>query len=112
MEFKRSAIWEALKIKITKTALAMANLRDGGVIIVGVEEDDSTWKLTGVAASDLATYDEDAVNDHINKFSTPTMRVELVRIAHNSMEFLAINVPEFERSPVICGRDGQDMRRG
>jgi predicted HTH transcriptional regulator len=39
VEFKGPGDWSSLKYKIVKTALAMANMRGGGVILVGVEED-------------------------------------------------------------------------
>lgn len=33
VEFKESAPWKDLEVKIIRTALAMANLRDGGVLV-------------------------------------------------------------------------------
>lgn len=37
-EFKLSGAFEALKFWIPKTSTAMANLRDGGLIIIGVAQ--------------------------------------------------------------------------
>ncbi len=38
LEYKESQPWGELKNKIAKTALGMANVRDGGTIVVGVSE--------------------------------------------------------------------------
>jgi predicted HTH transcriptional regulator len=56
IDFKESAPWEALQFKIIRTALAMANLRDGGVVVVGVGERGSN----GISreASDDCFYDD------------------------------------------------------
>ncbi len=41
LEYKRSMIWtgnDTTKVKIAKAMMAMANLRNGGVIVVGMQE--------------------------------------------------------------------------
>jgi len=38
VDLKESASWKDLQYKIVRTALAMANLRDGGIIIIGASE--------------------------------------------------------------------------
>ena len=40
LEYKQSISWQepAIKAKIAKSAMAMANLPDGGAIVVGVEK--------------------------------------------------------------------------
>ena len=49
VDFKQSAPWDDLKGRVAKTALAMGNLRDGGLVIVGMSEADAIWKPTGVS---------------------------------------------------------------
>ena len=46
VDFKESAPWNDLKWQIIRTALAMGNLRDGGIIVVGASERDDTCDLT------------------------------------------------------------------
>jgi predicted HTH transcriptional regulator len=111
IDFKESAPWLNLQVHIARTSMAMTNLRDGGIIIIGVGERGESWSLDGISTADIATYDEDNVNDFINKYASPTIRVELVRVTHNGRVFLAIRVPEFEWSPVICKRNGQDSSK-
>lgn len=106
VEFKESASWEELKVKIAATALGMGNLRDGGVIVVGVSERSGTWKLDGIGDDDLATFDEDELNDYVNRYASPSLRIELLLVPHQSQVFLAMRVPEFGRSPIVCKRNG------
>jgi len=86
----------------------MSNRRDGGIIVIGVAERDGEWILEGTGEAHLKTYVEDDINDFINKYASPPIRVELVRVVHRETCFLALRVPEFPVSPVICRRNGPD----
>ena len=48
IEFKASIPWESLKYQLVRTTLAIGNLRDGGIIIIGVSERGDAWELTGI----------------------------------------------------------------
>jgi predicted HTH transcriptional regulator len=114
IEFKRSAPWDEIKWKIVHTSLGMANLRDGGIIIVGVSEDLETWTLTGINGDDLATYDNDDVVTTINVYASPFIDVDVVTVDYEERTFLAINVREFRETPVVCkkSRDDTALQRG
>ena len=43
VDFKKASSWDDLKQGIPKDILAMSNLRDGGIIIIGVEENNNLW---------------------------------------------------------------------
>jgi len=105
IEFKSARPWSELHYKIVRTCLAMANLRDGGVIVIGVDESGSSWTLQGIDDACLATYDGDSINDFINKYASPTIRVDLVAVPYEGRRFLAIYVPEFDLTPVVCRAD-------
>ena len=49
VDFKESAPWDALRYKIIRTAMAMANLRDGRLLVIGVGERGPEWDLTGIS---------------------------------------------------------------
>ncbi len=107
VHFKESAPWEALQFKIIRTALAMANLRDGGVLVVGVGERGEQWDLTGISEEHLVTYDVDDVVDAIHRFASPAIGVTLVIVPHGKdRRFLAMRILEFADSPIVCRRDG------
>lgn len=109
IEFKSESTWSDLRYSITRTCLGMANLRDGGVIIVGVEEANGSWVPGGIGDNCLASYDEDAINDFVNKYASPPLRVELVTVRHEALRFLAIRVPEFDTTPIVCKADAGDQ---
>ena len=111
IEFKRSATWNNLRDHIARTAMAMSNLRDGGTIIIGIDESQASPVCEGIQPQDLATYDDVTVNDWINTFASPTLRISLVRVPYEGREFLALNVPEFESTPTVCRRQREPTFR-
>ena len=53
LDFKASASWDDLRLALIRTAMAMANLRDGGIIVVGASESgDATWRKPPRSSSD------------------------------------------------------------
>lgn len=105
VDFKESQPWDVLKWRITKTSLAMANLRDGGMIIVGVSERGDKWDLSGILSAHLATYDADNIFDHVAKYASPEISIDLVTHKYRGgEEFLVIQVDEFRETPVVCKR--------
>jgi len=112
VEFKESAPWESLQYKLVKTAIAMANLRDGGIIIVGVSQRGDEWDVTGITDLHLATYDTDSVVETVNRYASPSVAVSVVRVAYEEKQFLALSIREFDSIPVICRKDGPNLREG
>ena len=109
IDFKESAPWDNLKNRIVKTALAMGNLRDGGVIIVGASERGSSWDLTGISPEHLETYDVDTIIDTINKYCSPYVELDIVLVKYqNKQDFLAIQIREFIDTPLLCKKEGPD----
>ena len=106
MDFKESQAWATLKWKIIKTCLAMANLRDGGIIVVGVSERDQTWQLDGISKEHLESFDTDDVVDQVNSYASPHIRLDLVIVAYKGQSFLAIQVHDFESLPIVCKKNG------
>lgn len=112
VDFKESAPWEELKWQIIRTSLAMGNLRDGGIIVIGASERNDTWDLTGISKEHLLTYEVDEVIDVINKYSSPSIKIDLVTVKYrNGNVFLSIQVHEFTDSPFVCKRNGPDSIR-
>jgi len=106
IDFKESAPWESLKWKIICTALAMGNLRDGGIIVIGASERGQTWELTGIRPDHLETYIVDIIIDVINKYASPNLDLDIVRVPRNGIEFLGIQIREFSDTPIVCKNKG------
>lgn len=108
IEFKESASWETLRMKITRTVLGMGNLRDGGIIVIGVSERENLWKRTGISAKHLETYDVDVVIDQINAYVSPYADLDVVLVNYEGLRYLAIYVHEFRDTPLVCKKNGPD----
>lgn len=104
MEFKGSAPWPTLQRHIVRTVIAMTNLRGGGTIVIGMSEGTDSWQPTGVTQQDLATFDPDVVVEHVNRFASQPVTLDMVIVDHEARDFLAIHSREFDRSPTICRR--------
>lgn len=108
VDFKEAGDWVGLKWKIIRTSMAMANLRDGGVIVVGVSERNHTWSLTGVDATQLATFEPDVIVDQVNKYASPAVALDIVQLEHEGLVYVAIQPRQFSESPIVCKRNGPD----
>jgi hypothetical protein len=109
LDFKESQPWGNLQWRLLKTIMAMANLRDGGLIVVGVSERGDIWELTGISPNDRSTYDYDIIIDQVSKYASPEISLDIVVHRHDdSKEYVAINVHQFTEMPVVCKKNGPD----
>ncbi|RNC82339.1 MAG: ATP-binding protein [Phycisphaera sp.] len=109
IEFKRSEPWESLRYSVTRSALAMANLSGGGIVLIGVNQQDDAWMLDGMSESHLATYQPDIVLDQINAFASPNVKLILARHEiEASKEILVLEIQPFFDIPVVCKKNGPD----
>lgn len=109
LDFKQAMAWDAKTF--VKDILAMANVIDGGRIVIGVE--DNTWVRQGLSPEQLATYKIDTMRDQLFAFADPyvTFRMEVATDAAG-LSFVIIEVQPFDEQPVICRRDGHDVTAG
>jgi hypothetical protein len=107
IDFKESAPWDSLKWRLITTSLGMANLRDGGIIVIGASERGQTWELTGINDEHLATYDPDVIIDVVNKYSSPNVEIDIVLTKYkNDRDFLTMQINEFKDAPIVCKKNG------
>jgi len=112
LEYKESGPWDNLKEKIAKTAIGMANIRDGGTIILGVSQRGGRFEAQGLSEEHVASYDGDRLQDYIHEFADPYVRSEFHTFDVDNKQFLAIVIHEFDEVPVICRRDSAGTVRG
>ncbi len=110
LEFKESQAWETIRNKITRCVLAMTNTREGGYLIVGIED---AGNLAGMQAAHLGTFHEEEVRDYVSNFADPRADFDMHQVNYDGRDFLVFVVREFAPVPVICKRDsGTDLRKG
>ena len=109
IEFKASMPWS--KNQLVKDILAMANVQDGGKIVIGVE--DGTFNRQGVSEEIAGTYIIDDMRDQVAPYADP----KVIFKTHfpkdmGGLQYVVIDVAPFEDQPVICKRDGPDVHAG
>lgn len=95
-----------LQAKVIRAMLSMANRRDGGLVIIGVAEDDAgALLLSGLTDKDLATWNYDDLADAVASYADPSVGFDIEIKNYEGKNYLVIIVNEFEDVPVICKRD-------
>ncbi len=103
VEYKESQEFGTIKWMLPKVVMAMANLRDGGYIIIGIGERNGTAELTGIDPTHEQTYNQDDVIALVNRYARPPVALTLRVVQYESRRFIGVLVQPFERIPVICG---------
>ncbi|MDW7681353.1 MAG: ATP-binding protein, partial [bacterium] len=115
LEYKGPIKWidAQVKARITKTILAMSNLKDGGAIVVGVEQQGERFIPVGLDNKTLATFKQDEISAYVNEYADPFVEIKVSHIEYLKMKFVVIQINEFLELPVICKKDGIDnLRKG
>ncbi|MGO9471162.1 MAG: helix-turn-helix domain-containing protein [Isosphaeraceae bacterium] len=104
--------------KVVRAVLGMANRRDGGLVILGVEE---SPKLDPVGlsveqAESWLNYDD--LSASVNEYASPSVRFEPELKNFWGRRFVFIRVHEFDEIPILCAKDYNEagkaplLRRG
>jgi hypothetical protein len=99
--------------KVARAALGMGNLRDGGHVIIGIDDRDPKEMLPGLEAGDLASWlAYDDVARKLAAYAEPPLRFDVARIELPSGANVAvIQVFEFSDIPYLCARDYPEVLR-
>jgi hypothetical protein len=107
LDYKGPFSWNEVsadeKCDIAKDVLAFANARDGGVILIGV--DDKTGVLVGLTEEQSASFDQTKFNDFIHKYADPHHTANVHRKTVDDKRVVVIDIPEFVDVPILCARD-------
>jgi len=88
---------------LTKDILALANSRDGGVIVIGKDEPDhGKFVLTGLTEPQALSFDTTKVATWVNNHCSPPVSLVCHRQEHQGRLFVVLAVTEFHDVPVIC----------
>ena len=106
VEFKgpgRSSIRQFMAV-VVRAVLGMANRRDGGRVIIGVEEVDNELNPVGLNEADLATWNYDDVADRLAVYADPSVSFEREVKEYNGNQYVILYIEEFADIPVLCKR--------
>ena len=109
LEFKAASPWDVTKL--AKDIIALANVQDGGLIIIGVE--DGTFVRQGVPPEQSSTFRLEVMKDQMAAYADPHINfsVEFPQDRDGRL-YVVIRVLPFEEIPVICKRDSQETQAG
>ncbi len=104
LEYKRSMVWTngLTKVKIAKAMMAMSNLNDGGVIVVGMRENGGMWVPETMTPEQVASFTHDHVADYVNAHATPSIQFSIDTFTLDGNQFIIIRVQGFDSFPIIC----------
>jgi predicted HTH transcriptional regulator len=108
VELKRRMSWldPVTKGKVLKAVLALSNLRDGGVLLFGLDRSGGDdYQLNGLTVEDAAQYTTDDVAAFVNAYADPNINLTVEKRVLDGHNIVAIVVREFAETPVVCVRD-------
>lgn len=114
IEYKQSIDYEEsdVKDKLFRACMAMANIEDGGVIVIGVEQREGTFLTTGMTDDDFNSFEQDEFSQKLNEYADPNIDVKLSKIEHDGKKYIIIEVKEFDDMPIICRKASNKLKRG
>lgn len=111
-EYKASFPWTKVmpqslfRAKLTRTILGMSNLRDGGHIVIGVNEVTERGvkrcQPVGAEVAHVNTFDPDEMADFVQKYADPYARFGVDIVELDGRQFVVVSVAGFDKYPVIC----------
>ena len=116
LEYKETLNWEdsSTKGKIAKSAMAMANIPDGGAIVIAVEENSEVFDPVGMKPEDYESFGQDDTQDWVNGYADPFVQLTVQREeAADGKKFVVIQIQQFKALPVVCTKSGvEGLRSG
>lgn len=100
-----------LVAQVIKAILGMSNRRDGGTVIIGVEDSGGVLTPVGLMSSDLDGWTPDALSDQVSNYADPSASFTLEKREYEGNAYVIIEVEEFSDVPVLCKRDYGDVLR-
>lgn len=114
VEIKRSISWDDRdhRAKIVKTILGLSNIRDGGYLVIGVEQRGDEFVFQGIEEDHLSSYNYDNVATECSLYADPFVEFTMEDVSDESgKKYLVFKVNEFSEIPVICKKNGRENLR-
>jgi len=102
---------KVLVARVARAAMAMGNLRDGGLVVVGIDDGQIAAMQPGLNAAQLADWtDFDKVSAALGKYSDPPVTFEIHAFSLSSVvDIVVLAVEEFEHDVHVCKRSFQGV---
>lgn len=97
--------------QVVRAVLGMSNRRDGGRVVIGVEDLGDALRPIGLDDDQIATWNYDDVADRIATYADPSVSFDIEVREYNGRSYVVIYVEEFADVPVLCKRAYDDVLR-
>jgi predicted HTH transcriptional regulator len=115
LDYKAGFEWSKpnrdLKYELVRDLMALANTKDGGRIVFGVQ--DSDLEFVGVSVEIFQSIDPTDVLGMLHDNAAPKVHCAVYKREIDSKRIVVFDVAEFEDTPIICtnGISSQDGKR-
>jgi hypothetical protein len=96
------------KAEILKCIIAFANTRDGGYMLVGVDQVTGKFVPSGIAPHQAASFDPTKIGDFAKNHCSVLPQVGVHVVSVDGTDLLLVRVEEFTDEPIVCTRDLHD----
>ena len=104
-EFKSSFNFNVntwMKDVLIRSILAMSNTRNGGYIVIGIQENkDKSFNFTGVEKEHLISFRGDILKAKVESFSSSPVDYEIGVGSLKGKKFIVISIVEFSLNPCV-----------
>lgn len=91
--------------KVMRAMFGMANLQDGGIVFIGVDEQSKVLVRTGMSEHDMKTWTHDDLAAKLENYADPAIEFDIEQFEHEGKHYVAIRVHEFEDLPILCKKE-------
>jgi len=95
----------AFLANVARAVMGMANRRDGGHVIVGVES--ASLDPVGLEDDQADTWTFDALAVAVNEYASPSVSFDLETKVYLERKIVIVRVYEFEDIPILCRKNYQ-----
>lgn len=101
---------KAVQAKIARAVLGMANHRDGGHIVIGIDEtvDDTgfpRYNMRGLDATAFASWSQDNVRARMAEFADPHVEIDVIHLSVGEAAIVVLRIYEFSETPVLARKE-------
>ncbi len=115
IDAKGPIAWDSNEVSagLAKDILALANCRDGGVLVIGkLETSPGKFELSGLSDEQADSFETTKVATWVNNHCAPHVHLVCYRHEHDGKQFIVIAVSEFHDVPVICTKQFEHPSAG
>ncbi len=94
---------ESHRAEIAKDIIALCNTKDGGVLLIGVEDEPAV--IVGVPDIDARTWEATKIHDYLRRHADPVPVVRVEKVDVDGRRVVVVIVNEFSGQPVVTTRD-------